>query len=539
MPAFNYNVTREYPYRWFTPVAIAGGVVLAIMFSAFNFFSTAYIMVPVTTNDPSIIEAGRWPGYVPEIFTRKTQPRCEDAVIPIGSYFYTNQTALSYQLLKARDMDSGRSLPAMAYHNEPIIYCSNMTLLVDFQSVYGRPALFVSWTPWDITVESLIICGIQRPSGTVQITLQAQYNPYWGRLSSVARQPGISNFISENFTSSASLYWAQSLLLAFWTDTSTAMVYETTSQLDVSEKVPRQNLSSGFVRLLGPSSGDIQAPTFFTGVQWRFFDFNKSTHFANDPNVDFGKKIGSGQWPNIWTSVDHLAKAMYTTVNADLGVLGQNHDGENSMISNFDSLRYWTGSLPYIYNATTVAVKEWSANRSPGPQWLDFDTAQRSPDTATKVLDFTNSVIVTTYQCQKPQLKSPANIFISTLIADLVLLRTAWFLYNLVVSYFLKSRHPDANICDDCLARRKEDETLAEQPTTTNTIASTDISEQDIEMNHLAAQRPSAGQHESTQNLLTHRSEEVISLLGTNEDIDHHETDSKNLATTHTSSLGS
>ena len=140
--------------------------------------------------------------------------------------------------------------------------------------------------------------------------------------------------------------------------------------------------------------------------------------------------------------------------------------------------------------------------------------------------------------CQDPVLKSRANVLVSILVADLVFLRTAWSLYTQAVGYFLKSRHPDANICDDCLARKKEDETLAKRPIT-STIASTDISEQDIEMRHPPAQRPSAGQHESTQNLLTHRSEEVVSLLGASEDVNHHETDWKNLATTHTSSLGS
>lgn len=46
-----------------------------------------------------------------------------------------------------------------------------------------------------------------------------------------------------------------------------------------------------------------------------------------------------------------------------------------------------------------------------------------------------------------------ANVLVSILVADLVFLRAAWSLYNLIVGYFLKSRHPDANICDDCLAR--------------------------------------------------------------------------------------
>jgi hypothetical protein len=56
-----------------------------------------------------------------------------------------------------------------------------------------------------------------------------------------------------------------------------------------------------------------------------------------------------------------------------------------------------------------------------------------------------------------PRLKSGANIFISILVADLVLLRAAWTLYNYLVDWFLKTRHSDANLCLGCVQRNRDD----------------------------------------------------------------------------------
>ncbi|CAD0043380.1 unnamed protein product [Aureobasidium pullulans] len=100
MSSFCYSITRPYPYKWFTPVAVVGGIVLAALFSFINFYSNAYNMITITTNNPDIVEANRW-SHIPGSLTSRIHPKCEDAIIPVGSTFNTNQTALSYQLSKA------------------------------------------------------------------------------------------------------------------------------------------------------------------------------------------------------------------------------------------------------------------------------------------------------------------------------------------------------------------------------------------------------------------------------------------------------
>lgn len=103
MSSFGYSVTRQYPYEWFTPTAVIGGIVLTVLFSAINFFSNAYNMISITTNNPDVVETSHWSGKVPGSLTSKIQPICEDAIIPIGSSVNTNQTALAYQLVRVQD----------------------------------------------------------------------------------------------------------------------------------------------------------------------------------------------------------------------------------------------------------------------------------------------------------------------------------------------------------------------------------------------------------------------------------------------------
>lgn len=51
--AFSYNLTRPYPFRWFTPVVIVGFVVFTVVFSFLNFVSTGYTLVVEQSSNPN------------------------------------------------------------------------------------------------------------------------------------------------------------------------------------------------------------------------------------------------------------------------------------------------------------------------------------------------------------------------------------------------------------------------------------------------------------------------------------------------------
>jgi hypothetical protein len=39
---FTYSVSRPYPYRWFTPVSLGGGLLFLALFSWLNFVATGF-----------------------------------------------------------------------------------------------------------------------------------------------------------------------------------------------------------------------------------------------------------------------------------------------------------------------------------------------------------------------------------------------------------------------------------------------------------------------------------------------------------------
>ena len=453
MSSFSYSITRPYPYRWFTPTAVVGGIILAVLFSAINFFSNAYNMITITTNNPDVVEANHWSGRVPGTLTSKIQPKCEDAIIPVGSTINTNQTALSYQLVCVQDH------PALAYHNKPLQSCEVTQIVIDFQTNNGRQAALIDKSGWGVTVNADFTCDIpntQDPHKTMG--LRARYDPL-----SWTAEPGVSSFIRVN-TSTPGFLWAETFLLGFWTETVTAITHQTAQDTSDTSSSPF-NLSSGYMTFERPWI-DIKNKSFFPAGQYAFFNTTSSVYkgnFSSQSNTSYSTLTSDTPWPKIWAPADRLAKAMFSAITADLGQTSTEYisaDGtptDMSMITTPERLHHWTSNLTQIWDASTVSNKKSLL----GYGWMQMSQFPLSSSTSTGFplqQQFFASTISATYTCQVPRLKSGANIFISVLVADLVLLRAAWTLYNYVVDYFLKSRHPDANLCGGCCVQRERDE---------------------------------------------------------------------------------
>lgn len=185
------------------------------------------------------------------------------------------------------------------------------------------------------------------------------------------------------------------------------------------------------------------------------------------------------------------------------------------MISNVDDLRFWSANLSKIvqqspvdmdiaYMNQIVAVTDYDAQQAlPIGDEYKLGTLPDPPGYLTS-----RATISTTYMCQQSQLKPGFNIFVSILVADLVFLRTAWSLYNFIVAYFLKSRHPDANICDECLARKEEDDVEVKgKKETIHTDKRHGFDEHTIELDYLGPPSPPTRRDDqgSAQSLLTHQ----------------------------------
>lgn len=143
-------------------------------------------------------------------------------------------------------------------------------------------------------------------------------------------------------------------------------------------------------------------------------------------------------YPNIWVYADNLGKSIYSTILIDLG---QNSTSPN-ILTNATALQLYTALFP---NPPFIS----HANARAGPATEDYNTLK---DT-TGPLGTTPSVISTEYLCQVPQRKTAGDLFISVLVADLVLLQTLWQLFKLGTSYIFLRKIPNSQHCEGCVAK--------------------------------------------------------------------------------------
>ena len=237
-------------------------------------------------------------------------------------------------------------------------------------------------------------------------------------------------------------------------------------------------------------------------------------NFSTESSTSYETLITDAPWPNVWAPAGRLAKAMFSVIGADLSWDGYTETFYNvkgwetweiwsgrdpvnlSMIATPDQLHYWSENLTQIWDASTVTSKD---SLSTGLRMTQYN------EVSDGALNFTHSVISTTYTCQVPQIKSGFNVFISIFVADLVLLRVAWTLYNLVVTYFLNSRHPDSNLCLGCLERGRTDDAGTEELQIVDAGDDTAYQGRDIELGDLGRDHEEPADQQSLQKLLTRK----------------------------------
>lgn len=288
--------------------------------------------------------------------------------------------------------------------------------------------------------------------------------------------PGSSSFISTDAMSRASLYWAEFLLSGFWADT-TDRLY------NISLK-PDTPIAKGFV-VLYPNQNRSRSITSldFFDIKFDFMSIDKTTSLnASDwtpiygGTADGSEELATveyftqlGPLPHLWKEVDLLAKSMYSAVVADLGLvssssnhnLATNATAVSDLLNQISSKGYgWEGWYEWYQVGINITnFGELFQNTQTGP------------------LTLTPSVISTKYRCQVPQLKSGGEIFISILLADLVLLSAAWHLFTFLVNYFALRKLPDADHCEGCLRDGEGTIKEAKPPPKYARVATTSVSE--------------------------------------------------------------
>jgi hypothetical protein len=461
---FSYNLSRPYPFKWFTPVVFTSGVIAIVLFSLLNFVSNGYFLsVEAVTNPNATVSQGVWFNHWPSFITAKVQPTCQSADISVNSKFFTNQTGLTYTLTsvwqRAENVKQNNISSSLTYHNNRIQDCVTNAIEVDLEA-QDRLAAQIAWAEWGAHLRAYATCAVTGASGYTMFNLTAEYDYVPEDVS--FDDSTLFSFISRDKDVRASLWWGESLLSMYW-----AYLTRTMQDIRVNETVAGNagirkgtiyftphnvtrsgSINANYFKPSNNSSTDITNLDYFN-VDYRFLIDKTLGNFGilfpgdNDfpttiSNLDFHET-----YPNIWVSADSLAKSFYSTIMTDLGQVSST---SSNILTNATTLQYFTSNFSLILRHI--------ANAQPGPAIQDFNTLKSQ----TGPLNVTPSVIFSKYLCQIPKQKSAGNIFIAVLIADLVFLQALWQLLTFCTETFLLKRKrmgPEVGYCEGCLVQEK------------------------------------------------------------------------------------
>lgn len=468
---FSYSLTKPYPYRWFTPVTLVGGVVALVLVSFLNVATSGYELKPISTTNRTAVLSGKvwfknWPDWLVS-----TRASCEVAELSLQTGLYTNNTAFFYNLIAAwtyspatstRDEDKV-NLGSLLYEQNPLESCNISTIKIQVESAEGRPAGSVSVQQLGATVTANVQCLISKDDSPTYLQLVTTYDPI-----PPANEP-TSVFLNANTTHKASLYWGQSIMRLYWSQM-LMEYYEVNSLMDPPYYKAEITLYRDSTQ---PATSDsIKSVDFLTASAcWFLYPNATGIHNGNGfckngllSVLAAGDGMSGAAVPGIWVPLANLARAMWFTVLADLG----RDDGDGGYMPNAlaspDLLQSLTADLSAV-NASLTPGWRWgllSASRSQVPYVASSD--------GTSQLEVVPSVLTTSYACLIPRLKSGGALFFAVLIADLVLLQAIWKGYKFTVDYFWVGKQSGAMHCEGCAELLRESKILPLQDVSSNVV---------------------------------------------------------------------
>ena len=447
---FSYNLSRPYPFKWFTPLVIIGSAILTALFSTVNLISTGYSLVSEYSSQPNLTMSQElWFSQWPKFLSSKLQPYCQPAELEVNSNFFTTNAALTYSLTMVvfSTNDSAHS-SSLTYQNNFFQDCSINWIQIDVDAS-NPTALVLARARYNPDLTASITCQLIGPTGPMHVNLFTEYSLV-----------GKSQFTSFTSNTNGSLYWAQSLLSMFWVQLEQVM--EDSAGKDGNPTVKKGSI----VFTPNGTFTDIEDRNYFN-LHWWFLLLNDSIFYGSHTTSE-------GNFPHVWPVSDRLAKSFQSTILSDLGQIST-----PNLLTNVTLLQNFTSDFEAInYNATSNN----NVHIFPGPATKDYDSLK---DT-TGPLQTLPSVISTKYLCQVPKRKSTGTLLVVVLIQDLVFLSASWRIFTFLIGFFLLRNRPNANCCEGCMEKQAvnelelTDRAISKQRHARKTIFSTGESQQSL-----------------------------------------------------------
>ncbi|CAH0057694.1 unnamed protein product [Clonostachys solani] len=409
---YAYNLTRPYPYRWFTPVLIIGGIIFTTLFSLLNVATNGYELTAKSTSDPNSTLVERdWLSSVPS-FLRGVRSQCDSTIIPLQSLLKTNNSALPYTVDRVwRRTEGGgkETLGSLVYHNQPLQECRVIFVETNIE-VQTRSASQLARIPVGGAVETRVECFFESEDGRTFLQLSSVYDPIPTSNSSV------QYFLYSSPTKQANLYWGSWLMRIYWAD---VMRNFAKKNSDEKNRWISANLQVKYSSTRPEiTDDDMKNPDF-------------STNGNNNITALSSGSAGALEMPDFWSSYNVLSKAMYYTTLADLG-------RDDKSVPNLLSRRALVEELSRDLNKTRQGLApawQWGI----GPEFPS-SKAFSAADYSDADMQVTPSVLASTYLCKVRRLKDPARLVMAVLVSNLVFLSALWAAYIWIVDVFLLGR---------------------------------------------------------------------------------------------------
>lgn len=439
-----YPVSRPFPFKWFHVFVFVEFLIAIVIFSLVSFATSGYDLVSIYSSNPNVTEAQRAIPGVPDIIMSKARASCQSINIDVGSTFATNNSAIHYTLdsVQNKGLELGSSL---VYHNNKLEDCHLNNIMVQIQSLDRTPSQVAAFT-YGLEMTASITCSVSTKDmhhATFNLSAQYDYIP-----PNVGIGTGETAFLGRNRTASTSLYYAETGLAMYYVgllvDFAAGWDYRITGEDSFWEAILHFNRSRN-------ATDDVRSLDYYEG-SYRLIRLNNDGRVARTYNIGDPMPVSeliAIENREFWGAADKLAKIFESTVMTDLGQVSY----QPNVLTDPSLVNWFTANYSQIDTKLTAIENE--AWYLPLPDHHDLNAEDE------KLLGVNPSVLALTYLCQVPQRKGFGDLFISVLIADLVLLQALWTITMFVATMLAERKDPQANFCDGCAQSRITDHGIA------------------------------------------------------------------------------
>ncbi|KAK2730589.1 hypothetical protein CKAH01_02417 [Colletotrichum kahawae] len=452
---FEYPISRPYPFKWFTPVAITGGIILTVVFSLVNLKSNGFDLKPAYTTDVNGTEAAanaRWFNKPPFNWQGDMDVECQPYLLTVGDSFFTSNHGFRYKVksieLPTRDDESPDIRSSIGYKNTTLEGCFMSQMFIKLMK--SDPARLPSW--WisfkNTVAAATLQCTVVSDVGLAEVTMEAEYEG--------ETEPVYDYVMDSNYKTRASVWWGTRLSNAYFIG-----ILSAASQIPGVDVLGETYLNRARLTFNRNSSKtDIRSEDFFN-LGWTFqFDNSYLQTLWMDLPYDT-TPYNSDFWgsPTL-TEALHYSKIMHSLFALDLG----NCESPNLLLDE-DGLRYAiidpqdTNRFPgALLNNFTEAVQldNGRFTKLPKPSQAGSEASVPLNESYSVIqplmgpLSCNKATIAAQYLCSVPRQKSVGVMLLAIILADLVFLQAAWKLLQWIAGSRMANIR-QTNVCEGCL----------------------------------------------------------------------------------------